>query len=102
MAHMHSHNPPRTDLSMSSKFGILLVAMALAFGAFVYFVPSNAPTTAYNTPPVTTGQGTSRNMAPVIDQVKPAPAMPVPPAAAADDPAKQGVDAEEITLPPKP
>ena len=73
MAHMHSHNPPRTDLSMSSKFGILLVAMALAFGAFVYFVPSNAPTTASNPPPVTTGQGTPRTMAPVVDQVRPAP-----------------------------
>jgi hypothetical protein len=64
----HPHNPLRTN-----RFGILLLAVVLAFGAFVYFVPSNGTTTASNPPPVTTGQGTSRIMAPVVDQVRPAP-----------------------------
>jgi len=96
-------DPSRRDLDpdASPMFSIIgvLVAAALAIGTVVYFMRSGPSTTASNSPPVTTGQGNSRTMAPVVDQVKPAPAGP----AAADDPAKQGVDAEApVTVPPKP
>ena len=49
---------------------LLKLSPLLAFGAFVYFVPSNAPNIAYNAPPSTTGQGTPRTMAPVVDEVR--------------------------------
>src|SRR5712671_4024001 len=93
-------NPSRRVIApeSSTMFGIIgvSVAAALAIGAVVYFMRGGPSTTASNPPPVTTGQGTSRTMAPVVDQVKPAPSAPAAPAApvapaAADDPAKQGV-----------
>jgi hypothetical protein len=91
--------PPGNALHGASKFGLLFVAMVLAVGTYFYFTPGTKNTASYS-PPITTGQGST--MAPVVDQVRPVPAMPVPPAAATDDPAKQGVDAEEAPSTPKP
>jgi hypothetical protein len=98
----HPMDPSGDAVHGASKFGLLLVAAALALGAFFYFTPITQKNTAsYNPPPMTTGQA-PRTMAPVVDQVRPVPAIPVPPAAATDDPAKHGVDAEVIPSTPKP
>jgi hypothetical protein len=96
-------NPPRhihRDAAMTANVILgVVVALLIAGGAVLYTMSVPSSTTAANPPATTTGQGSPRGMAPVIDEVKPAPA----PTTTNAPEVKQGVDAEESpTAMPKP
>jgi hypothetical protein len=96
-------NPPRhihRDAAITANVILgVVVALLIAGGAVLYTMSGPSSTTAANPPATTTGQGSPRGMAPVIDEVKPAPA----PATTNAPEVKQGVDAEESpTAMPKP
>ena len=98
-----TYRHPDTRRNMGPVALSMMVVAMLALGAIYYALKIDHSTpVASDTPPTTTGQGSPSAMAPVIDEVKPAPTTPTPPANV-DDPAKQGVDVEESpTMPSKP
>jgi hypothetical protein len=67
---------PRVDSLGMGMISAILVAGALVLGMFLYAMSGPSTNTASNPPPTTTGQGSPRTMAPVIDKVEPAPAAP--------------------------